>query len=135
MEFWNHRRQQASRTAATAMAGPPDGREAYLAGLAEGRREERRRRRGHPIIAALVALVAVAGAAALALAAHEGSFARGGQVVDNSIAAAADQTKAAGQTAVVQTGQAIQDAGATLQQKVAGTNPSPPGPSAGSSAR
>jgi hypothetical protein len=68
----------------------------------------------------LVGLVAVAGAAMLALAAHEGSFTRGGQVVDQNLTAAADQAQAAGANAVSKTGQAIQNAGAAIAPKSSG---------------
>ena len=68
------------------------------------------------MIGLLVALVAVAGAAMIALAAHEGSFTRGGQVVDQNLAAAAGQAQSAGAGALNKTGQAIQNAGASLQQ-------------------
>jgi hypothetical protein len=128
MEFWRYRRQAAPDQAAAREAvlrddvGPPDRREAFAAGLMQGRREERARHRGHPMIAMLVAVVALAGAAVLVLAAREGSFSRGGEVVDHHLAVAADKAQAAGRDAAVQTGQAIQDAGATLQQKASGAN-------------
>ena len=75
------------------------------------------------MIGLLVGLVAVAGAAMLALAAHEGSFARGGQVVDQNLSAAAGQAQNAGADALAKTGQAIQGAGASIERKSA---PEPP---------
>ncbi len=122
MEFFRYRRRDAAVPEATirdqvVASGPPDGREAFKAGLMQGRREERLRHRGHPMLALAVGVVAVAGAAVIALAAHEGSFSRGGAVVDQKLQAAASQAQTAGQTAAVQTGQAIRNAGATIQQK------------------
>ncbi len=130
MEFFRHRRQATmvapnDRSAAFRAAdpvGPPDQRGAYVAGVREGRLDERRRRRGHPVLGLVVGLVAVAGAAFLALAVREGSFSRGGQVVDQKLTAAADEAKAAGQTAAVKTGQAIETAGETIEHKAAGAN-------------
>ena len=119
MQFFRHRRNtDAIDTEAVApVAGPPDERQAFAAGRREGYREERKRHRGHPMIGLLVALVAVAGAAMLALAAHEGSFSKGGQVVDQNLAAAAGQAQSAGAGALNKTGQAIQNAGTSLQQQ------------------
>jgi hypothetical protein len=76
-------------------------------------------RRRHPLIGLLVGVVALAGAAMLALAAREGSFARGGQVVDQDLSAAAGQAQTAGADALARTGQAIRDAGASLERKSA----------------
>jgi len=115
MQFFRHR--QRVEPEAPAVAGPPDERDAFAAGLREGRIEERKRHRGHPVIGLLLVVVAVAGAAMLALAAHEGSFTRGGQVVDQNLSAAAGQAKTAGADAVAKTGEAIQNAGANLKQQ------------------
>ena len=121
MQFFRHRRRidpnAPESVTAAPVAGPPDERGAYAAGRREGLREEQGRHRGHSIIGLLVMLVAVAGAAMLALAAHEGSFSKGGQVVDQNLAAAADQAQSAGAGALNKTGQAIQNAGASLQQQ------------------
>lgn len=124
MQFFRHRRrvETIDPDASAPVAGPPDEHQAFAAGRREGYREERGRHRGHPLIGLLVALVAVAGAAMLALAVHEGSFTKGGQVVDQNLAAAAGQAQSAGAGALNKTGQAIQNAGATLQQQA--SNPS-----------
>ena len=120
MQFFGHRRraapldEPAAATPSSRPAGPPDMRAAFASGLREGRREERRRRR-HPVLGLVVALVALAGAAMFALAAHEGSFERGGQVVDQNLASAAGQAQTAGSDAVARTGAAIKDAGANLE--------------------
>ena len=81
-----------------------------------GRRDERARRRGSPLFAFLVLLVAAIGAAAIALAVHEGSFQRGGQVVDQSIAGARQSAAQATQHAASRAGDALQNAGADLKQ-------------------
>jgi hypothetical protein len=120
MEFFRYRRRAAPVVVDPAtgpVAGPPDHRDAFAEGLRQGRREERKRHHGHPILKLVVVLIALAGAAMLAVAAKEGSFSRGGQVVDQNLAVAADEAKAKAAGAVDQTGQAIQNAGATIQQK------------------
>jgi hypothetical protein len=121
MQFFRHRRRAADPMPApdapdTRSAGA---RKAFAAGRRQGQREARQRRRGHPMIGLLVAVVAVAGAAMLALAAREGSFARGGQVVDRNLSAAAGQAQNAGADALARTGQAIHNAGASLERKTA----------------
>jgi hypothetical protein len=123
MQFFRHRRRNpdlvSSRDAPdpAPSAPPADTREAFAAGRRLGHREARLRRRRHPVLGLLLGLVAVAGAAMLALAAREGSFARGGQVVDQNLSAAAGQAQNAGANAIARTGQAIQNAGASLERK------------------
>ncbi len=78
----------------------------------QGRLDERRRRRSHPIIATLVFLAAVVGVGMIYLAAREGSFTRGGELVDRKLASAADTTHQASQNAAV----VAQNAGQTLRQ-------------------
>ncbi len=129
MEFFRYRRRAAPIAAPIAadtsgqVAGPPDHRDAFAEGLRQGRREERKRHHGHPILKLVVVLIALAGAAMLAVAAKEGSFSRGGQVVDQNLAVAADKAKVAGADAVTQTGQAIQTAGSQIQQKTSDAAP------------
>ena len=115
MQFFRHRRR-LDPDVPPPVAGPPDERKAFAAGIRAGRHEEKARHRGHPMLGLLVALIAVAGAAMLALAAREGSFSRAGQVVDQNLSAGAGQAQNAGADALAKTGQAIQNAGATLQQ-------------------
>jgi hypothetical protein len=120
MQFFRYRRRNpdiVDTADARAPAPPPDTREAFAAGRRLGRREGRLSRRRHPMLGLLVGLVAVAGAAMLALAAHEGSFTRGGQVVDQKLSSAAGQAQNAGADAIAQTGVAIQNAGASLEHK------------------
>jgi hypothetical protein len=126
MQFFRHRRRGPDMSNAPGASDPapaassPETREAFAAGRRLGHREARSRRRPrNPMIGLLVALVAVAGAAMLALAAREGSFARGGQVVDQNLSAAAGQAQNAGADAIARTGKAIQNAGASLERKSA----------------
>ena len=129
MQFFRHRTRDPDviyapeiGDPAVAVPTPPpaaDTRDAFAAGLRMGHREERMRRRGHPVLGLFLGVVALAGAAMLALAAHEGSFARGGQVVDQNISAATGQVQNAGADAITRTGQAIQTAGTSLERKSA----------------
>jgi hypothetical protein len=119
MQFFRHRRR-SDPPRVDPVAGPPDHRDAFTAGKREGRREERHRHRGHPVLGLLVAVIAVIGAAMLALAVHEGSFTKGGEVVDQNLTAAAGQAQNAGADAIAKTGQAIQNAGASLHQTAGG---------------
>jgi len=89
-----------------------------------GRVDERARRRTHPILASIVFIVALIGAGTIYLAAREGSFSGGGQVVDHSIANATRPAEVARQdagTALSHAGDKLQDAGRSLSQ-----NPPPP---------
>lgn len=76
-----------------------------------GRRDERSRRRTHPILGLIVFVIALAGAGMIYLAAHEGSFSGGGQVIDHSIAKATAPAQVARQDA----GAALSNAGSKLQ--------------------
>jgi len=117
MEFWRYRSRPVVETA-PEVAGPPDSRDAFDKGVKEGRLAERRRRHGHPFITLIVVIVAVAGAAVLALAAHEGSFSRGGAVVDRNLAVAADNAQVDAAKAATQAGQAVKDAGDSVAKTV-----------------
>lgn len=71
---------------------PRDVERAYERGLLEGRRVERRRR-SHPVRNLMIGLVALAGGAMLGVAAWHGSFGKGGEVVDQKLAVAADRAE------------------------------------------
>ncbi len=109
MHFW--RRGRTAVDAATIPTTPTsaDVKRAYE----RGRRDERARHRGHPLLALTVFVIALAGAAMIFLAAREGSFSRGGQVVDQKLAVATGKAQAAGEDATV----AAADAGQSLQQR------------------
>jgi len=107
MPWWNPRQTHAHADGHDAAHGPTDAdvRRAYE----RGRRDERARRKGRPFLSLVVFLVALLGVGMMYLAAHEGSFARGGQVVDHKIAAAADRARLASQDAMSAAQTAKQD--------------------------
>jgi hypothetical protein len=123
MQFFRYRRRDPDEVIVTEPtpdpARSPEAREAFRAGRRLGQHEARLRRRHHPVLGLLFGVVALAGAAMLVLAAREGSFARGGQVVDQNLQVAADQAQTAGADALARTGQAIRSAGDSLEQKTA----------------
>ena len=77
-----------------------------------GRRDERAHHRGHPLLALVVFLVAVMGAGMVILAASEGSFTRGGQVLDHKLSGVADHAWAGSRRANV----LVADAGRVIKQ-------------------
>jgi hypothetical protein len=81
-----------------------------------GRRDERARHRGSPLAALLVLLVALAGVGVFYLAAREGSFASGGQVVDSNLNAAAERVQTPVRKAADSAGSALENAGQSLKQ-------------------
>lgn len=87
---------------------------AYARGREDGRREERARR-SHPVRNLVVGTVAIAGGAILAVAAWYGSFGRGGEVVDQKLAVAADRAEPVVREAVGEAGVAVRAAGRDLQ--------------------
>jgi len=87
-----------------------------------GRRDERAARKRHPVLMTLTVLAAAAGGALLTVAAVQGSFARGGQLVDQNLSVAADRAAPAVRDAATDTGAAIKDAGRDLKEKAAATD-------------
>ena len=83
-----------------------------------GRRDERARHRGSPLLALLVVVIALVGGTMIYLAVQQGSFARGGQVADQTIGQAAAPAKSAADSA----GSALENAGQSLKQ-TAGSQP------------
>ena len=84
-----------------------------------GRADEKKRHHSHPILGLIIAAAAVIGCGALYLGAHEGSFSRAGQVVDENLAVAADRSQGASQVAadkVADAGAAARQAGQNLRQ-------------------
>ena len=84
-----------------------------------GRRDERANRRRHPILMTLMALAALVGVVVLAVAAWQGSFARGGVVVDKNLSVAADRAEPVVRDAAGDAGQALREAGSTAREKTA----------------
>jgi hypothetical protein len=93
-----------------------DVREAYE----RGRRDERARHHGSPLAAFLVLVIALAGGAVLFLAAREGSFTAGGQVVDRNITTAAQKMQTPVRNAADNAGSALENAGQNLKQTAGG---------------
>ena len=84
-----------------------------------GRKEERARHRSHPVLALLVFAVAIAGAGMVFLAAKEGSFTRGGQVLDHKLGGVAEHAQAGSVHAailVADAGRQVAIAGKSLKQ-------------------
>lgn len=104
---------------------PREVEQAYEQGLAEGRLAERRRR-SHPIRNLVIGLVALAGVAMLGVAAWYGSFGKGGEVVDQKLAVAADRAEPTLRAAAGEAGAALSGAGRELQPKTdAALEPAP----------
>lgn len=99
---------------AVAGVDPLEVERAYERGLAEGRRAERRRR-SHPVRNLMIGLVALAGGAILGVAAWHGSFGKGGEVVDQKLAVAADRAEPTVRAAVGEAGAVLSGAGRELQ--------------------
>jgi hypothetical protein len=83
-----------------------------------GRRDERaRRRRGSPLLTTVLFLAACAGAFVIYLGVSQGSFAGGGQRIDQSLTNAKTQAEQAGRNAADKAGDALQNAGQKLKQQ------------------
>ena len=86
----------------------------------KGRRDEAKRHHSHPIIMLALVLIAAVGAVVVFYAVREGSFSRGGAVVDNKLATAASSAgpalAQAASTAVPKIEQAAQTAGPKIEQ-------------------
>jgi len=114
MDRWNTWR--APRSAAV---NPVELRATINQAYDKGRRDEAGRHRGHPILGLALGLAAAVGAVVVFYAVREGSFSRGGAVVDNKLAAAASSAGPAlanaASTAVPRIEQAAAKADATLK--------------------
>lgn len=85
-----------------------------------GRRDERARRprrHGSPMMTLVVLLAAAAGIGAIYLGVQQGSFGRGGQVVDQKIQAVTQPASQATRDAAAKAGDALENAGQNLKQK------------------
>ncbi|MDO8901075.1 MAG: hypothetical protein Q7V15_06955 [Phenylobacterium sp.] len=102
--------------------GPRDVERAYEQGLLEGQRAERRRR-SHPIRNLLIGVFALAGGAVLGVAAWYGSFGKGGEVVDQKLAVAADRAEPTLRAAADEAGAVISGAGRDQQGSSTPTAP------------
>ncbi len=88
-----------------------------------GRRDERARRprrHGAPFLTLIVLMAAAVGAGAIYLGVSQGSFSRGGQVVDQQISGVAQPASQATRNAANRAGDALANAGQTIKQKAGG---------------
>ena len=84
-----------------------------------GRRDERARRprrRGAPLLTFIVLLAAAAGAGAIYLGVEQGSFSRGGQVVDQKIQSVTQPASQASRSVADRTGAALENAGQRIKR-------------------
>ena len=102
MRFWTYRDRKPVEVEEVRRVGPTES--DIEAAYDKGRRDERARHRSHPVLTLVVAVIALLGGAMIYLAAREGSFARGGMVMDHQIAQASQNAQVASQD-VAQTAQ------------------------------
>lgn len=76
-----------------------------------GRKDERARRKRHPILMTVLFLLALAGAAFIALAAINGSFGGAGQVADHNLSVAAERAEPAVRGAAGDAAEAVRGIG------------------------
>jgi hypothetical protein len=84
-----------------------------------GRRDERARRprrHGAPFFTFIVLLAAVAGVGAIYLGVQQGSFSRGGQVVDRKLQSVSQPASQASRNAANRAGDALENAGQRIKQ-------------------
>jgi hypothetical protein len=105
---------------AEGAVGAPASRSDVKAAYRRGRADALPRRRGGaPVLTLLVLLVVIFGAVMLYLAAQNGSFSRGGAVIDHGLSQATQPVRRAED----KTGQALQNAGQHLQQDAGASSP------------
>ncbi len=128
MALWTRRSEDpalvpaAPGVAADMARNEREVREAYR----RGRQDEKARRKRHPIAMSVGFALAAVGAVVLAVAAYNGSFSRGGQVVDQNLAQAADQAEPVVRGAASNAQQAASSAGEELRERVSRTTPAAP---------
>lgn len=96
-----------------------------------GRRDERKARKRHPVLMALTVVVAVLGVVLLGLAVKEGSFARSGQAVDQSLTVAADRAEPVAREAAADAGQSLREVGENIRQTAPSESTAAPADAAG----
>jgi hypothetical protein len=103
-----HRPHPADAQAGAAPAlDTSDLKEAYR----HGRHDERARRKRHPVLMTVLFLLALAGAAFIALAVINGSFRDAGQVADHNLSVAADRAEPAVRGAAGEAAESLRSVG------------------------
>ena len=116
--FWTDHAHSGRRPVTVVQAAGPseaDVRAAYK----RGRKDERARHPPRPLLSLGMILLAAAGAVVLFLAAQQGSFGRGGAVVDTNLAVAADRAEPVVRGAADDAGRTLRGAGEALSDKAA----------------
>ena len=87
---------------------------------AKGRHDERRRRRGSPLLSFIVLIIVAAAAldCCFIWPSRMAHFSSGGAVVDNSISSASERVQAPVRNAADKAGNALENAGQNLKQRV-----------------
>lgn len=121
MQFFGHRSRSADPIADHDQIGVTHPQTVHpseadvKAAYDRGRREGRAGRRRSPLLTLAIVFVALVGAGVIALAAREGSFTRGGEVVDQKLAVAADQAVVSSRDAAAAAAQAARDASRSIR--------------------
>jgi hypothetical protein len=110
------RRDAHSNDTAIAHERDAASRGAYERGRRDERARQSRRRRGSPILTLLVLAVACVGVFVIYLGVHEGSFQRGGQLVDQNINNTTSSATQVTRNAADRAGDALQNAGQRIKQ-------------------
>ena len=87
--------------------------DAYKAGVAD----ERARHKRNPLLTILIALLAVLGIVVVVLAITRGSFTGAGRTLDEATQDVAEDARQVGAEVVDETGEGLQDAGRTIEQR------------------
>jgi hypothetical protein len=83
----------------------------------KGRRDAQAERKRHPIIMAVLFVLAAVGAYLIGLAAYNGSFSDGGQVADRNLNTAAERAAPVVEEAVQDAGAAVRETGRDLTDR------------------
>jgi len=117
------RRDERARVDRDGDASPRATKADLDAAYDRGRLEGRRRHRGSPILGLIALILVVVGAVIIYLAVRNGSFTKGGEVVDSNVAAAAAKVQAPLRGAADKAGNALQNAGENLKDRAGSGQP------------
>lgn len=116
--FWDRWRAPRPAAAAAVAVNPGEIRAKINQAYDKGRHDEAKRHRSHPIITLALVLIAAVGAVVVFYAVREGSFSRGGAVVDNKLATAASSAGPAIANAAATAGPKLEQAAETAGPKI-----------------